>query len=215
VHTEIVYPKQNPLYSIIPNTIGIPTKRNRYKYTDSYLTDSDYDFNLFKNAVDEAVQKIESIIDRNNALYEKAQIEDDPKKKQALLDQIVTIVIPSAGIGTGAAMLDVRAPRLFRYLQEQLEKVEEKGNSAFYEELSLGIQEPNVRALDEAPVTTEQAMSRSILDSPYIIVQQEFGRNLNDAIETVAEYFIDMINDMRYDAIYALDDEMSRVEGGL
>lgn len=199
----------------LPNTIGIPTKRNRYKYTDSYLTDSDYDFSLFKNAVDEAVQKMESIIDRNNALYEKAQIEDDPKKKQALLDQIVTIVIPSAGIGTGAAMLDIRAPRLFRYLQEQLEKVEEKGNSAFYEELSLGIQEPNVRALDEAPVTTEQAMSRSILDSPYIIVQQEFGRNLNDAIETVAEYFIDMINDMRYDAIYALDDEMSKVEGGL
>ena len=199
----------------LPNTIGIPTKRDRNKYKESYLTDSDYDFNLFKGAVDEAVKKLEAIIDKNNELYEKAQVEQDPRKKQALLDQIITIVYPAEGIGTGAAMLDVKAPRLFAYLQEQLQKVEDKGNAAYEEELSLGIQEANVRTLEETPVSAEQAMGQDVLDSPYIMVQQEFGKNLNDAIETIAEQFIDMVDDMRLEEIDALDEEMANSEGDL
>lgn len=199
----------------LPNAIGIPTKRDRNRYNDSYLTDSDYDFNLFKGAVDAAIKKLEAIIDKNNELYEKAQLEQDPMKKQALLDQIITIVYPAGGIGTGAAMLDVKAPRLFAYLQEQLQKVEDKGNAAYEEELSLGIQEANVRALESTPVSAEKAMGQDVLDSPYILVQQEFGKNLNDAIETIAEHFIDMVDDMRLEELDSLDEEVAKSEGEL
>lgn len=196
----------------LPNAIGIPTKRNRYKYDESYLSDSDYDFNLFKKAVDKVVKQLEDIIDKNNKLYDEAQTETDPKKKQALLDQIVTIVYPANGIGTGAAMLDIKAPRLFAYLQEQLQRVEEKGNAAYEDELNLGVQDANVRALDESPVTSDKAMGKSVLESAYIRVQQEFGKNLNDAIETVAEEFLEMVDDMRLDELDALDEEMAKAK---
>lgn len=199
----------------LPNAIGIPTKRDRNKYSNSYLSDSDYDFNMFKEAVDKAIKQIEKIIDKNNELYEKAQIEKDPRKKQILLDQIKTIVIPAAGIGTGTAMLDIKAPRLFNYLQQKLNEIEQKGNEAYNEELSLGLQSPNVRTLESSPVTSEQSMDKSIIDSPYIRVQQEFGKNLNDAIETIAEEFIDMVDDMRTEALDSLDDEYSTSEDSL
>lgn len=208
-------PRAQAVVRGLPNAIGIPTRRDRNNYKESYLTDSDYDFNLFKGAVDKAIKKIEAIIDRNNELYDKAQIEKDPRKKQALLDQIVTVVLPAAGIGTGSDMLDIKAPRLFAYLQEQLQRVEDKGNAAYNEELSLGIQEANVKTLEESPVTSEQAMGKDVLESPYIRVQQEFGKYLNDAIETVAEEFIDMIDDMRLEELDALDKEMAKSEGEL
>ena len=58
----------------------------------SYFTDAD--FPQFKQQVDEAIQKAK--------------------------DSGKTIVIPADGIGTGKAMLKEKAPKLFEYLQEQL-----------------------------------------------------------------------------------------------
>ena len=34
IHSEIVYPKQNPLYNIIPNTTGIPIKKKKKNHID-------------------------------------------------------------------------------------------------------------------------------------------------------------------------------------
>lgn len=62
----------------------------------SYFTDADFD--QFKAQVDEAIQKA--------------------------IDSGKTIVLPSDGIGTGKAQLKERAPKLFAYLQEQLNKLQ-------------------------------------------------------------------------------------------
>ena len=196
----------------LPNAIGIPIRRDRNSFTQSYLTDSDYDFNLFKAAVDKAISQLEAIIDRNNELYEKAQLEPDIQKKQQLLDQIKTIVLPAAKIGTGGDMLNKKAPRLYEYLQEQLTALEEKGNKAYQEELSLGIQEANVRKLEETPVTSEQAMDKEIIESPFVKVQQEFGRHLNDAIDTIAGEFISLVNDLREDLLDEVDEQIAATD---
>ena len=76
----------------LPNAIGIDTKKNRGTSIQSYFTNSD--FNTFKQQVDEAIQKAK--------------------------DSGKIIVIPEDGIGTGKAMLKEKAPKLFSYLEEQL-----------------------------------------------------------------------------------------------
>ena len=61
----------------------------------SYLSDSD--FGMFKQHVDEQIQKAK--------------------------DSGKTIVLPEDGIGTGKAMLKEKAPKLFKYLQQELNKL--------------------------------------------------------------------------------------------
>lgn len=80
---------------LLPNAIGIDTKKDRGTNPNSYFSDDD--FIPFKRQVDEAIQ----------------QAKDSGK----------TIVIPSDGIGTGKAMLESKAPKLFNYLQESLNKL--------------------------------------------------------------------------------------------
>lgn len=80
----------------LPNAIGIDTKKNRGMSADSYFTDADFD--TFKAQVDDALQKA--------------------------IDSGKIIVIPEGGIGTGRAMLKQKAPKLFKYLQEQLNKIQ-------------------------------------------------------------------------------------------
>ena len=87
----------------LDNAIGIDTKKDRGTKETSYFKDSD--FEEFKYYVDRAIQ-----------------LAKDSNK---------TIVIPADGIGTGKAMLKEKAPKLFEYLQEELnklskEKVEEE-----------------------------------------------------------------------------------------
>lgn len=72
--------------------IGIDTKKDRGISESSYFTDAD--FGIFKAQVDQAIE--EAIASGK------------------------TIVIPKAGIGTGKAQLDTRAPKLFKYLQDKL-----------------------------------------------------------------------------------------------
>lgn len=78
------------------NVVGIPTKKKPATTEDAYFTDSDEDFEIFKKGVDEALASI-------------------PAGK--------TVVMPSAGIGTGLAQLPTRAPRLFAYLQQRLKSL--------------------------------------------------------------------------------------------
>jgi triosephosphate isomerase len=86
----------------LPNAIGIDTKKNRGTYENSYFTDADFD--IFKDQVDKAI-------------------------KQAIASN-KTIVIPADGIGTGKAELEKRAPKLFAYLQQQLNNL--KTGKIFY-----------------------------------------------------------------------------------
>jgi hypothetical protein len=76
----------------LPNAIGIDTKKDRGVNPSSYFTDADY--NAFKKHVDNVIQQVKS----------SGKI----------------IVIPADGIGTGKAMLKQKAPRLFGYLQQEL-----------------------------------------------------------------------------------------------
>lgn len=79
----------------LPNAIGISTKNDRGTKESSYLTDAD--FNTFKQRVDEQIQKAK--------------------------ESGKTIVIPEDGIGTGKAQLKERAPKLFEFLQQELDKL--------------------------------------------------------------------------------------------
>ena len=81
-----------------PNAFGIPTKKAPMEFLDSYFTDVELDLN--KKAIDEAFAK---------------------------LDFSKDIIIPEAGLGTGLAELDKRAPLTFMYLQRKIKELEQIG----------------------------------------------------------------------------------------
>lgn len=95
VNTKYVPSATQAVIRGLPNAIGIDTKKDRGKEESSYFTDAD--FPQFKQQVDEAIQEAK--------------------------DSGKNIVIPGDGIGTGKAQLKERAPKLFEYLQEQLDKL--------------------------------------------------------------------------------------------
>lgn len=79
-----------------PNAVGIPTKKLPSNGSDAFFSDTELEIN--KYVIDRAFGKI-------------------PRDK--------TIVIPSAGLGTGLAQLDVKAPKTYAYLLECIKKLEE------------------------------------------------------------------------------------------
>lgn len=76
------------------NAVGIPTKKAPSNNPNSFFTDKEFSPN--KQAIDEAFGKI-------------------PPDK--------IIVIPKAGLGTGLAQLDEKAPQTFAYLNEKLAEI--------------------------------------------------------------------------------------------
>lgn len=81
-----------------PNAIGIPTKKRPARTSDSYFTDEEFDEN--RAAIDRAFRHVgEWLHDHGGSSI---------------------LVIPSAGLGTGRAELQQRAPRTFAYLQMKL-----------------------------------------------------------------------------------------------
>ena len=86
----------------LPNAIGIDTKKNRGTSKNSYFTDAD--FEEFKKQVDEAIQYA--------------------------IETGKTIVIPENGIGTGKAMLEQKAPKLFAYLQNKLKELQKRESTS-------------------------------------------------------------------------------------
>lgn len=97
----------------LPNAIGIDTKNNRKENENSYLNDSDFD--RFKLQVDNAIK----------------QAKETGK----------TIVIPADGIGTGKAMLQEKAPKLFAYLEQQLDLLKKDSFFPKYTDKKISFQE--------------------------------------------------------------------------
>lgn len=119
----------------LPNAIGIDTKKDRGTSVNSYLTDSD--FNWFKNHVDNQIQ-----LAKNSGK---------------------TIVIPADGIGTGKAMLKEKAPKLFEYLQQELNKL--KANSSNTGEKTLTIKEGVPEIFESNPELANQVYSKILANS--------------------------------------------------
>ena len=79
-----------------PNAIGIPTKKLPSNAEEAFFTDAEFEQN--KAAIDRAFDRLH----RMSSSFEQV------------------IVIPAAGLGTGRAQLDNRAPLTFAYLQKRL-----------------------------------------------------------------------------------------------
>lgn len=82
-----------------PNAIGIRTKRAPGRQPQDYWTDARYDDC-------------------------RRMIDDDLGPVFAAITAGGTVVIPADGLGTGLSALPERAPRIFRYLDEQLRRLE-------------------------------------------------------------------------------------------
>lgn len=95
VNTHYIPKSTQAVIRGLDNAIGIDTKKDRGTFDTSYFTDEDFD--AFKAQVDEAIKKA--------------------------VDSGKPIVIPEGGIGTGKAQLDKKAPKLFDYLQKQLDSL--------------------------------------------------------------------------------------------
>jgi hypothetical protein len=81
------------------NAIGIPTKKSPNYRGDAFFSDDEFEQN--KAAIDAVFSEV----------------------SRAATDSIRAIVIPLAGLGTGRAQLDRRAPRTFAYLQQKLNEI--------------------------------------------------------------------------------------------
>ena len=113
----------------LSNAIGIDTKKDRATNNSSYFTDAD--FNIFKQQVDEAIQKA-----KNSGK---------------------TIVIPADGIGTGKAMLKEKAPKLFGYLQQELDNLKKQKTTLQQKELTWdSLSEDNKLSMTKAGISPEE-----------------------------------------------------------
>lgn len=100
VNTKYIPSSTQAVIRGLNNAIGIDTKKDRGTSPTSYFTNTD--FEVFKKQVDQVIE----------------QAKQSGK----------TIVIPVDGIGTGKAMLKERAPKLFDYLQQELNKLKTPNN---------------------------------------------------------------------------------------
>lgn len=77
-----------------PNAIGVPTKKTPSMNAEAFFSDEDLQANC--DAIDLALLPLQK------------------------LSTETTIVIPSAGLGTGLADLENKAPKTFAYLEQEL-----------------------------------------------------------------------------------------------
>jgi hypothetical protein len=113
----------------LSNAIGIDTKKDRATNNSSYFTNAD--FNIFKQQVDEAIQKA-----KNSGK---------------------TIVIPADGIGTGKAMLKEKAPKLFGYLQQELDNLKKQKTTLQQKELTWdSLLEDDKFGIERAGISPEE-----------------------------------------------------------
>lgn len=133
----------------LPNAIGISTKNDRGTKESSYLTDAD--FNTFKQRVDEQIQKAK--------------------------ESGKTIVIPEDGIGTGKAQLKERAPKLFEYLQQELDKLKNI-QPQFVEQSNL------IEPGDHFNFENSRTLLQSVVDHP----------NVESYVKDLAQQLLDKTN---------------------
>ena len=85
-----------------PNAIGIPTKVKPDMSEDSFFNDNDFN-------------EVKKIYDFDFDLI-----------NELMMGKYDMIVIPSSGLGTGLAKLNINAPKIFEYLNMKLNELEEK-----------------------------------------------------------------------------------------
>jgi len=158
-----------------PNAIGIPTKKAPAMTEGSFFTDAD--FEVAKKAIDEAFASI-------------------PPGK--------TVVIPEAGLGTGRAQLQQRAPKIWAYLQQKLSNLSQplanqpqnqpqrpqistkQGQAkSRYPSRQSGLKEYNVVTLQENRDKCNKAGKMSELDAKVV----EQGHYLFRSVEPSLHYF--------------------------
>lgn len=89
-----------------PNAVGVRTKWTPGIGPNAYFTDSDFD---------EIIK----------------MIDDDLEEIFEALENDRIVVIPSDGVGTGLALLNENAPKVFKYLQDKMETLKEYGVAEF------------------------------------------------------------------------------------
>ena len=80
------------------NTFGISTKRLPSMTEDSFFSDQFDEYEAVKQAIENLLIHI------------------------FCSERKITYVFPSAGLGTGLAQMNIRSPKLFKYMNEQLNK---------------------------------------------------------------------------------------------
>lgn len=148
----------------LPNAIGIDTKKNRGTSEDSYFTDADFD--TFVAQTESAIQQA--------------------------LDSGKTIVLPENGIGTGAAQLRHRAPKLYNYLQQRLKQLRNprtRINAEYVTPEDFILEENSVQLTDRSNVGTKLGKSGMSNGVPVALVAndvtvQEFFDYIEGKIES-------------------------------
>lgn len=85
------------------NSIGIPTKHYPSKEDKAFFTDEVMDSREVMGEIDSSLYKIDYV-----------------------LKQGYDVVIPEPGVGTGLAELPARAPRLYNYIKQKIDRLERK-----------------------------------------------------------------------------------------
>ena len=141
------------------NAIGIPTKKNRGTATSSYFTDADFD--EFKTGVDNAITKAK--------------------------ESGKTIVLPEDGIGTGKAQLEKRAPKCFKYLQDQLNVLSSSFQAGTFEASTAGHKEFSALNAKFAPGTKIMGIdiSGKTIEDVYQNTLKGSGKNKAPATDSI------------------------------
>ena len=152
--------KQNPkLIQELKRNVGTKTLTDRFASSrvsqaralsdiignSSYFTDADFD--QFKTQVDKAIERA--------------------------INSGKTIVIPADGIGTGKAQLQTKAPKLFNYLQQQLNKLQSSQSTVKINN-DTDPQQQTSNAIDEVMVQNSEIVKRSDnfeTDHTYLVKQ--------------------------------------------
>ena len=154
------------------NAIGIPTKKNRGTTAASYFTDADFD--EFKAGVDDAITKAKA--------------------------SGKTIVLPENGIGTGAAQLEKRAPKCFKYLQDQLNALSSSSQAGTFEASTVSAPRYGVEDFVKIRDINENSKSQ-ITSIIYNMMLNKYGdKEINGKKTFTSSILKDIINQYAYDA---------------
>lgn len=147
----------------------LPTLINGEKQRDSYWGDEDFD--TFKNYVDNIIAKAKEKIDEGN-----------------------TVVIPKGEIGTGSAAMHHYAPRLYQYLQQQMEMLKDYGNREAKARVYFSTSTTTVEAVDN-PKAENINLDVAALQSPRARLRQLFtDTEIHDFARYMSREFLEIAN---------------------
>lgn len=188
VNTHHIPTKTQAVIRDLPNAIGIDTKKNRGTDESSYFTDADFD--VFKAQVDDAINK--------------AILSGKP------------IVLPKEGIGTGKAMLQTKAPKLFNYLQNELNKLVDNTRKEAAEMLdeafTSSFETPQVTTLEQQEEVDLDFDPRTRRDRVTLIARF-FSNEVDTAFEEIKDSLMNSIDNAEsIDEAYQLKKELEELD---